>query len=216
MVEHFNRIDHELAVQVARGIGVPEPPRQGTNHGQSSAALSIEKTTRRMAKTRKLAIIAADGCDLNSLQAIQKELEAEGVDCKVVAKFAGKLSGMDGKEIEVDKMFVTTASVLFDAVLVPGGAKAVESLAREGDALHFIYESYRHCKPVAAFGDGVKLIERMHLPDIQLARQGTGIVADKGVVTSLDGDAKSFGKEVVKALAQHRHWEREMKDMVPA
>jgi catalase len=41
----------------------------------------------------------------------------------VVSKFLGTLQG-EGGEVEVDKSYVTTASVLFDAVFVPGGRHA--------------------------------------------------------------------------------------------
>ena len=216
MIDHFNRIDHDLAIRVARGINVPEPPEGGKNHGRASAALSMEKGNRRSAKTRKVAVLAADGLDASSYEAIQSALKSEGVECKVIAKFAGKLKGADGKEVQVDKMFVTTAAVLFDAVLVPDGKEAVETLARQGDAVHFIYEAYRHCKPVAAFGQGVKLIERLHLPNLSLAGSGGGVVEEDGVVSSVDGNPKEFAEKFLTAIAQHRHWNRRMKDMVPA
>ena len=63
MVEHFNRVDHEFAVRVARGVGVTPPTAPASpNHGRASPALSQEREDMpRSAATRKVAILVADG-----------------------------------------------------------------------------------------------------------------------------------------------------------
>jgi catalase len=38
--------------------------------------------------------------------------------------------------VEVDKTFVTEASVLFDATFVPGGQESIQTLQQQGDAVH--------------------------------------------------------------------------------
>ena len=45
-------------------------------------------------------------------------------------------------------------SVLFDAVVVPDGEEAAERLALLGQALEFIKDQYRHCKPILMLGAG--------------------------------------------------------------
>jgi catalase len=59
----------------------------------------------------------------------------------------------------VDKTFLTSASVLFDAIYVPGGAESVETLKMQGDAVHFINEAFKHCKPIVAIAEGVELLK---------------------------------------------------------
>ena len=54
--------------------------------------------------------------------------------------------------------FATTASVLFDAVYVPGGAQSVKALARLGDARTFVDDAYKHAKPIAAVAEGVEVL----------------------------------------------------------
>jgi catalase len=216
MVEHFNRIDHDLARRVARGIGVSEPSPGAKNHGRSSAALSIEKPPRGSTQTRKVAVLCADGLDAASLTAIREGLKAAGISATLVSKYAGKLKAADGTEVEPDKMFVTTASVEYDAVLIPGGAQCTEMLRNQGDAIHFVNEAYRHCKPIAAFGDGIQLLNQSQLPQIVTDGQLQGVLSDKGVVTSRDGDVNAFARAFVDAIAQHRHWNRENKETVPA
>ena len=51
-------------------------------------------------------------------------------------------------------------SVMFDAVLVPGGAQRAEALSRNGDAVHFVLEAYKHCKAICTVGEGVELLRR--------------------------------------------------------
>jgi catalase len=53
----------------------------------------------------------------------------------------------------------TSPSVLYDALAVPGGRDAVESLGNIGHAVEFVKDSYRHCKPILAIGAGGALLD---------------------------------------------------------
>jgi catalase len=123
-----------------------------------------------------------------------------------------------GDEVKVDKSFVTTASILYDAIFVPGGQESVAALRQQGDALFFINEAFKHAKPIGATGEGIELLSAANLPDISLARQnGQGeVVSDRGVVTAWMGGGDAFYQEFIQAIAHHRHWNREQKEMVPA
>ncbi|WP_017654320.1 catalase [Fortiea contorta] len=217
MVERLNHVDHELAKRVAVGIGIPAPTAPATeNHGQSSSALSQENTTK-IAKGRKVAILAADGVDNSQMMAIKQALKDAGAEAEIVAKFKGKIKSADGQEIEVDKTFLTSASPLFDAVYVPGGAESVKALKMNGDALHFIHEAFKHCKAIAATGEGVDLFTALEIPGVKLADAKSSLKNDQGVVTSRNtADAKAVAAEFIKAIAQHRHWKRAQKEQVPA
>jgi catalase len=216
MVDHFNRIDNDLAVRVAKGIGVDAPGPIVKNHGRSSDALSMEKSTRRSVKGRKVAVLAADGVSLKEVTALKKILKEEGVKCEIISQFGSDLKG-EGGVVEVDKMFVTTASVLFDAVYIPGSKASVEALKSKGYVLHFINEMFLHCKPIAASDEGVELLRASQLPQIRLAGgAGDGVVSEKGVVTSIGGNMNDFASKFIEAIQEHRHWNREEKSQVPA
>jgi catalase len=126
--------------------------------------------------------------------------------------------------VEVDKTFVTTASVLFDALFLPGGRQSIETLKTQGHAVHWINETFKHCKPIAGVGEGVDLLQASGMAGVQLAEAGTReqVVTDKGIVTSRrsssDGssDLDAIAEQFIQAIAQHRHWSREEKDRVPA
>jgi catalase len=214
MVDHFNQIDNELAIRVARGIGVAEPQAVRQNHGRASEALSMERNQVPTAKTRKVAVLVADGVDGDDLDTLKMALKEAGVTAKIISKYGGNVQTTTG-EIAVDKMFVTTASVLFDAVLVPGGS-SVETLTMQGDAIHFINETFRHGKPIGAIGEGVNLLHSSQLPAIDFASESQPLAADRGVVTCTQLQGTQFAEMFISAIAKHRHWDRLQKDGVPA
>ena len=113
-----------------------------------------------------------------------------------------------GDTIDADKSHLTTESVLFDAVVLPGGDDFVDALREQGGAKQFVAEAFKQTKPIAALDDGIDLLETVSLPGVELSTDGT--VSEHEVVTSrtaddLDGFLDSF----VAAIAAHRHWDQE-------
>jgi len=213
----FAHIDLEFAKQVAAGLGLPEPSKEIIpNHGQSSPALSMEKMPKDSIKSRKVAILAADGFNSDELMAVKQALAASGAHAKIVSKHGGKIKSADGQEIDVEMTFLTAASVMFDAIYVPGGKQSINTLKQEGDAINFIAEAFKHCKAIAASGEGINLFSGADLKGINISANGK-VGADKGVVTCPSGgDLAQFSQAFVDAMMQHRHWMRTQKEMVPA
>ncbi len=115
MLARFNQVDGELAKRVAKGLGMPAPTERATpNHGQSSPALSQEHTTK-TAKGRKVAILAADGVDAAQIAMMKQSLSAMHISSEIVSLYGGSIVNSNGGKLEVDKTFLTTASVLYDA-----------------------------------------------------------------------------------------------------
>jgi catalase len=110
----------------------------------------------------------------------------------------------------VDCSFLTGSSVLFDAVYIPGGGASVEALKQLDEAQEFVSEAFKHCKAIAANGTGVGFVAKT-LGERFAETNTTGklVVANQGVVTSRADVTASFAAEFIKAIAQHRHWERE-------
>ena len=100
----------------------------------------------------------------------------------------------------------TMPSVLFDAVAVPGGKDAVKALGNLGHALEFLKDQYRHAKPILALGEGADLVENAGIPAVlPSGKPDPGAAGAPG----RDGLAKAV-PAFVKAIARHRHHEREM------
>jgi catalase len=226
IADMFNNVDGDLAIEIAKGVGVPSPKQKGgspvTKESPNVSQERSEHTVKNTIKTRKIAILAANGYDHKDISQVMQALEAGGAKAHIISKHQGTLKSSSGEELEVDKSYVTTASVLYDAVYIPGGKENVETLKMQGDALHFVNEAFRHCKPLGATGEGVELLKAANLPDIQFAGQESAdktipVISDKGVVTAVNkGDRKSFNNAFTTAIAQHRHWDREKKEQVPA
>jgi catalase len=95
-------------------------------------------------------------------------------------------------------------SVLFDAVAVLGGKEAVVELGNVGHALEFIKDQYRHAKPILALGEGADLVENAGAP----AMLPSG-APDPGLLIAKHGRAREALPAFIKAIARHRHHERE-------
>ena len=217
--EFFNEIAHPLAVRVAKGIGV-EPPTVDKHKPVTKLVPEVGVEARKRTDsiaTRKIAILAADGYEHASLKAVREALEAKGARCEVVAKHQGRLRG-DGGDMKVDKSYVVTASIMYDAVLIAGGRESVDTLRSHGDALHFVNETFRHCKTIGALGEAVRLLADSQIVGAELSESGE-LVADRGVVTlagpTARSDTRAFSERLIEAIGTYRHWERE-KDRVPA
>ena len=229
MVGMLSKVDATLAAKVADGLGIAvEEPAYPLNHSvpadgnqdqyepvsrkqslDQSAALSMANTVKNSIKTRQIAILAANGVEEKSLQTVKNALEAAGATVKIIAPKLGTIVGAGGQEIKVDQSFLTAASVLFDAVYVPSGAKSAQALLAEPDAIHFVNEAYKHCKAIAATGDGASLLRASYVPEAGKKDQSAE-AGSLGVL--IDASAEDF----INAIAQHRFWEREKARKVPA
>jgi catalase len=176
--------------------------------------LSMANTPKDSIKTRKVAILAADGVDGTALTGMQQALAAEGAMAKLIAPHGGTIKTAQGEAVKVDFTFLTAGSVLFDAVFVPDGDASVTALKGEAKALHFINEAYNHCKTIGASGAGAELLRASALGGDSSSPNGS-LLASDGIVMGASADA-GLAANFVRAIAQHRHWSREQRARVPA
>ncbi|NCD68363.1 catalase [Mucilaginibacter agri] len=227
------QIDEGLATQVAYGLGLHLPPDLPANQSipadgnpadyqsvqvestlAKSAPLSMANTIKDTIKSRKVAILAADGANAASVSAIKSKLTAEGALVEIIAPRAGFLIAENDEQIAVDQSFLTAASVLFDAVYVAGGTNAVATLAAEANAIHFLNEAFKHCKAIAAHDDAMQVLEASYFSKKLPADYNENTVLSEGIFV---GDAsENFAALFVKMIAQHRFWEREKPRLIPA
>ncbi|ADB40328.1 catalase HPII [Spirosoma linguale] len=225
MLIHLSQIDTTLATLVGEGLGLEVPSAEGVQLNKSvpadanpadyqsepakstvgsSAALSMAHPPKKGIKTRQVAILAADGVDATQLKSMMNALSAEKAIIGIVAPRVGMLKTSGGETIKIDASLQTTASVLFDAVYVPGGQSSVKSLLQEPDAIRFIHEAFMHCKALAATGEGADLL--------QAAANGgaESLLSSEGVITSSDTGSE-VPQKFIDAIEQHRFWSREKK-----
>jgi catalase len=230
----LSQVDSDLARRVAEGLGMDVPSATGVqlNYGAigaddnpadfqptpakadagSSAHLSISADSpinqgKGSAKTRQIAILATDGTDITALGELMKTLNDAGAQSAIIATHLGTLKGKDGQGILVNWTFQSTSSALFDAVYVAGGAGSVAKLKQDADAVRFVNEAYRHCKPIAAAAEGEELLQAAAYPG------ATDIIGAEGVVVGKAGQADQLATQFLQAIAKHRFWGRELKAM---
>ena len=176
--------------------------------------------------SRRIAILVADGFDLTQVAAVRAALSTLGANTFIIGPRRAhiKSSAIDGKEsgVHADFSWESGRSTLFDAIYVPGGAQSALILREEGRVIHWVREAFHHCKPIAASGEGVNLIQdACQLPGVELAfnPKETAPVVDKGVVTvgkfemSHEVTAKLRGGNdfislFATEISKHRCWER--------
>ena len=139
-------------------------------------------------------------------------LADEGAACKIVASRLGFVSTSSGQQLAVDHTLANTASVMFDAVLVPSGAASAQALATSGDAVHFVLEAYKHCKAICVIGDAVQLLRTLGINGPDSSSAAAGVVVGSNEATGRAQLAQDF----IAAIAKHRHWGRANVDAVPA
>ncbi len=234
----LSQVDKTLATQVATGLGMVVPskldrpmnqmvpadidpadyqPKRGKSPVENSAALSMLTTFTGGIKTRKVAILAADGFDDAGVAAVTAALEAGGAMARLVAPHLGNLKSIQGKEMKIDFTVLTASSVLFDALYIPGGQKSFEGLKSNVNAIEFVHDAYRHCKTIAATGVGVELL-RLATLDMDAPIPATAQTKQKnpeGIIVGDDKQVKNVASQFVEAMAAGRHWSREVKNNVP-
>ena len=219
MVGNLTQVDNTLAKRIADnlGIAVPKPevlmnqsfgadtnpksvqPIKVKSSLEKSEALSMANTIKDTIKTRRIAILAADGVDGKVLSAMKNALEKAGATTKLIAPKLGMIKTADGNALKVDEAFFLATSVVYDAVFVAGG----NGLTAQADAIHFVNEAYKHCKAIAVAGDGAEFLKKTYVDP-----------ASEGIFTTGNGNAAS--RDFINAIAQHRFWSREEKAKIPA
>ncbi|WP_031526507.1 catalase [Dyadobacter crusticola] len=235
MLGILSLIDKALAAEVAFALRlpVPEDPELPVNRSipadgdpadydsimaegslTSSAALSMANTVKDTIATRKIAFLAADGVDANSLITVKNALEGAGAVVEIVAPRHSYLIAENDVQIPVNHTFLTAASVLFDAIYVPGGTNSVATVEADADAVHFLNEAFRHCKAIAADESAIQVLEATYFSKKLPADFSDATVIKEGVVV-LD-DPEALADKFILAISQHRFWEREKPRRIPA
>ena len=230
MVGVLSRIDASLAARVASGLGIAVPntsntqmnfvvpadapagsfePRPLAKKIPISPALSMANTMGGVA-TRKVAILAADGVDSDAVAAVKKALEAGGGEGVLIGPRLGNIKDAKGKAVKIDMPLSGVASVLFDAVYVPGSDASVAALGEDADALRFVEDTFKHCKAIGLDSAALAWAARSRTPLGAAAQQiGDGKKLPAGFAVRGKDKAEAFADRFVQVVGAPRAWERE-------
>lgn len=220
MLGLLSQIDKTLAEKVAEGLGmeVLKTPEKPMNHGvgadagneqepktgikqkiSASNALSMlkNKTLSKSIATRQVAFLCNEGVSHASVTTMKSALEKAGATVQLIAPHLGTFKTAEGKELKADQSYLIAASVLFDAVFVPGG-KGMTALKNNKEVAEFINDTFKHCKFIAAEDEGAAVLSETYA-----MKDGKG--SDEGVLVNQKADT------FIEAMGSHRFWEREEK-----
>ena len=204
-------VDPGLVATVAAGLGmeVPEPQPMATTlplpEYQPSPGLSLlSRPGETGIKTRKVAILVANGVDGAMVRAIYTSLLNDGAVPRLVGSQLGKLASSDKSVLFVEISLEAGPSVLYDAVVVPDGEAAIKALSRDAHALDFVRDQYRHCKPIMVLGAGAALLTQASVPPT--LPDGS---RDPALVGAEGEDLPQALAAFKTALASHRSFARE-------
>jgi catalase len=210
----ISQIDTDLAKKVAKELGLEIPksieqpinqaigadadvkaqqPPKKKNYLDQAPTLSQANTRFDSIATRPVAVLVADGFSMKNFEKTKSALEKEGAVVKLIAPHGGKVVCDQNMDHAVDASIVTTESVLFDSIYIPGGKKAIETLKKEAKFIKFINEAFKHCKAIAADSEGEDLINATFVANY---KQDAAILINKAPA------------DFVKAMAKHRNWDR--------
>jgi catalase len=189
----------ELPDALPRVLETPAQPEVTVSPALSLTARPGETGVR----TRKVAILVADGVEGDSLTALHAALTDAGAVPRFVGPRLGTFKTAGGDVIEADASMENSPPVLFDALVLPDGKKGVSALAADGHTTEFVMNQYRHCKTILAFGASSALLERAGVS--ATLSDGSG---DTGVLVLRAGE-KRAAEKFMTALAMDRHRERE-------
>nr|ACF98209.1 putative catalase [uncultured bacterium 1114] len=213
VVAQLRNVAEELAQAVADGLGMtdlPEPlpqvlKRVPKPEVKASPALSLTARPGDVGiATRRIAILVADGVNGDDARRAHEILTAQEAVPRFVGIKMGTARSDAGDPIEVEVSLEAAPAVLWDAMIVPGGEGATEAFSESGQALEFLKDQYRHCKPILMLGSAGELLDQARIP----MALPTGD-ADPGLFRMPEGEVDDAVAAFIGALTRHRIPERE-------
>jgi catalase len=213
MVSSLVNVAPELAQAVATGLGMTEVPdampkaleRRVRAEILESPALSLlARPGDGGIRGRRVAMLVADGVDCKALTAIYGRLAELGAVPRYVGVKLGAVDCGGGRSIEADVTMEAAPPVLFDALVLPDGADAVEALSKVGQTMEFVKDHFRHCKPILALGTSTELLDRAGVPTSLPSGE-----ADIGLLRVSPEQAEDGLDRFIEAIARHRNFARD-------
>jgi catalase len=184
-------VDADLCAQVAAGLGLSAPTGHPAENVVVSPALVQIVAEPGPVDGRKVGIVADAGSDLAGIAKLVKATAALGVTALVIAPVGGTLKA-GRRAVTVDRTLATARSIEFDALVIAGATTPSSDIK----LVVLLQEAFRHCKSIAAWGDGTAVLKAARIP-----LKGPGITVAEDV-------GKEFTAALAAELGMHRAWDR--------
>ena len=174
-------------------------------------------------KSKKIAVLAADGYEQSELESPVEALKKEGATVEIISLKSGEIKAMKDHEwsnsVAVDKTVSDAKVSDYDALLLPGGVLNPDAVRADKDAVAFVKEFFTAQKPVAAICHGPQtLIDAEVLNGVKMTSfkaiskdlQNAGanwvdeeVVTDGNLTTSRKPeDLPAFNRRIIEEFAK--------------
>lgn len=208
MLSSLVNVSSDLAQAVAKGLGIEVPsamPKAFTAEvnpevtHSSALSLTARPGTGEI-RTRKVAILLADGIEGESVIRLQAMLSEAGAIPVLIGPALGPVEVVKGKSPEAKATLENSPGVLFDALILPEGKAGVEMLSAQTQTLEFITNQYNHGKTILAIGASNRL-----LAAAGVIESTTDSDFPEGVFLATSSDLATVGSTFMEGLGKHRH-----------
>lgn len=211
MLASLANVSADLAAKIAAGLGMAVPPAMPkcldtvVPEITKSPPLSLTALPGDGGiRSRKVAILVADGVEGDSVLAVRSALAAAGAVPCIVAPHLGPVACAGGETLLATRTLENSPPVLFDAVVLPDGSDAVALLAGEVQTRDFVTNQFRHGKTLLALGASKSLLDNAEVAaTLPSGEPDPGVLL--GSIDTLDESIAAF----IAAVGKHRHPVRE-------
>ena len=225
-VSMLRNASQTLAEKVALGLGMAQLPTAMPKALENPAApeIMVSPSLSLLArpgdgsiKGRKVAILVAPGLEIESLAAVQAALVEAGAVASLVGIRIGPVAAISagqGKKgtstdaneaLQADASMENSPGFLFDALVLPDGAQAVQTLLQDAHTLEFVRDQYWHCKPILVLGASAAILEKAEF--MPTLRDGT--IDTSLLVAGEPAQLAKATEDFITAIGQHRNFARE-------
>lgn len=201
------RVDEDAAKEVGKYLGLtPEKQKNpyeddttGSDDGEDikyggksvdkSPALSLAKQPKKP-NTLKVGVLIRDTFDKTLVEPAIEAMEKAGMYVDIISDKLGYMN-IGGKKHEIKETFISTDTVLYDAIYV-AGLEGLEPKYK-GEINQFVEDAYKYFKPLIVAKDSVEYLTEDR-------REEPGILV-------LD---KENSDKVVELVTEMRYWERDL------
>ncbi|HXH75950.1 MAG TPA: catalase [Bacteriovoracaceae bacterium] len=196
IIHNFMNVDVDLALAIAAKVGVKVArPKKKSPPVKPSKQLSQDSFPGVDLKGRNIAVLVEEGFNYKEFKQLETLIRPMGAKATLVSTRAGDLKASTGT-VSIGKTFLTSGSVMFDAVYVPGGKKSISALSRDADVILFLNEAFKHHKSIAGPQECAPLIEKCSF-------KAKDVLIGNKI------------QEFVECLPMHRNWKRNV-TFIPA
>lgn len=171
---------------------------------------------------KTIAIIATDGFEDSELTSPLEAVKKTGATVRVLAPEAGKITGKNGTEIDVDATTAESTGEAFDGIILPGGTGNADMLRLDKSAVEIVLNHVTQDLPLGVICHGAWILTDADVlkgrtltsfPSLQTDLRNAGatwvdeeVHCDQGLVSSrTPDDLPAFNAKLVEEFAEGQH-----------